>query len=337
MDEIMLSIICTTYNHEKYLKKALDSVFMQKVDFKYEVLLGEDCSTDNSRMIIKQYEKKYPQLKVFYRKVNYGAKKNFADLYAKAIGKYIIVLETDDFWIADDKLQKQVDFLENNSEYIAIAHKSIMVDDDGKLLYLKYPECNKKEYTFKDFVNGKFAGQTTSIMHKNIYNKKNDYNIDFLMKDEYDKGPGDRKKMFFLLSNGRVRCLQEYLSAYRFVNSKGSSFTATQRKKQSNILDYKKMFMEYSHKNNIDKKAKKAAECLYMNQLIECLVKKSNKITMKIFIQEVKKFENKGFCLYEGIKYVGILGLKRLIGGNRTYSQLKKSDLEIIRSVYKEG
>ena len=96
MNNIMLSVLCTTYGHEKYIRQALDSILMQRVFFSMEVLIGEDCSPDNSRLILKEYEKKYPGFfTVFYRKKNLGAANNYIDLAKRARGKYIAFLELD--------------------------------------------------------------------------------------------------------------------------------------------------------------------------------------------------------------------------------------------------
>ena len=87
-DEVLLSVICPTYNHEKYIRQALDSILMQKVNFKYEVIVGEDCSPDNTREILKEYEKKYPDIfTMVYHDKNIGARNNSQDLLKRANGK----------------------------------------------------------------------------------------------------------------------------------------------------------------------------------------------------------------------------------------------------------
>ena len=100
MEKIKVSVICTTYNHEAYLQTALQSIIEQKTNFKYEVLIGDDCSTDKSRSIIMKYEQMYPSIiKAFYHNKNVGARENVDFLCSKAQGIYMIFLETDDFWI----------------------------------------------------------------------------------------------------------------------------------------------------------------------------------------------------------------------------------------------
>ncbi len=205
ISNLKLSIICATYNHEKYIKYALDSIIMQQVNFEYEVLIGEDCSTDKSRMILEKYERMYPgKFKIFYRDKNFGVENNFKDLYERARGEYLIVLETDDFWISKKKLQIEVDYLDKHSEYLAVAHKCIMVDENNKILNLKYPECANKNYTLSEFNKELLPGQTTTIMFRNYYLRNIGINTSLCTKNEYKIGPGDKRKAFMLAAQGII-------------------------------------------------------------------------------------------------------------------------------------
>ncbi|MCF6185625.1 MAG: glycosyltransferase, partial [Bacteroidales bacterium] len=113
-----VSILMLTYNHEKFIAQAIESVLMQKVSFNYELIIGDDCSQDNTQKIIREYQKKHPDIiKPVLRTKNIGANNNFVDIFKKATGKYIALLEGDDYWTDPNKLQKQVDFLEANPEY----------------------------------------------------------------------------------------------------------------------------------------------------------------------------------------------------------------------------
>lgn len=99
MNDIKVSVCCFTYNHAPYLSKALDSVLSQKTNFRYEIIIGDDCSTDGSQDIINAYAIKFPDLiKTIYQPVNSRGKKNFSDVYKSAEGQYVIALETDDYW-----------------------------------------------------------------------------------------------------------------------------------------------------------------------------------------------------------------------------------------------
>ena len=116
-NNIMVSICCITYNQEKFIRQALDGFLMQKTNFKYEIIIHDDASTDNTANIILEYEKKYPDIiKPIYQTENQYSKGKKPTLitYKAAQGKYIALCEGDDYWIDENKLQLQVDYMEKN-------------------------------------------------------------------------------------------------------------------------------------------------------------------------------------------------------------------------------
>lgn len=127
-EEPLVSIVMIAYNVEKYIADAIDSVLSQKVDFKYELVIGEDCSTDNTLKIALDYEGQHPEkIKVLRRNKNLGLTPNCIDTHNKCKGKYIALLDGDDFWTNEYKLQKQIDFLELHPEYSGCAHQSLII------------------------------------------------------------------------------------------------------------------------------------------------------------------------------------------------------------------
>ena len=130
MSGILVSIDCTTYNHGKYISDALDSFLMQNTNFKYEILVHDDASTDDTPKIIKEYESIYPDLiKPIYQKENQyskGLRVSGINL-RRARGKYIAVCEGDDYWIDPYKLQKQVDYMESHPECSMCTHAAYIV------------------------------------------------------------------------------------------------------------------------------------------------------------------------------------------------------------------
>jgi glucosyltransferase len=116
--EPLVSVCMITYNHALYICDAIEGVLLQKTNFSLELVIGEDCSTDTTREICYKYQERYPNLiKLLLRKENLGMKRNFIDTISACKGKYIALCEGDDYWIDPYKLQKQVDILEQNSEF----------------------------------------------------------------------------------------------------------------------------------------------------------------------------------------------------------------------------
>ena len=267
MERPTLSIYVPTFNHEHYIVQALDSILMQETSYTYEVLVGEDCSTDNTRAVLKEYEKQHPgKLQVFYREQNMrkqgNAVGNSGDLRSRCRGKYIIALEGDDYWTDPCKIDKQIRFLEEHPDYIAVAHNCIVVDHDSSRKDEVYPQCTDTEYTFDHFARDIMPGQLTTVMLRNVYHD-----------DRYDTSllnrrivPGDRLIYFWLLSNGKIHCIQEEMSAYRHVTTQGSSFSATSKYNFATYETLYAIFMEYAREQN-NKEALLCAERLYFRNL----------------------------------------------------------------------
>lgn len=132
MDNIqpLVSICCITYNHASYIRQCLDGFLMQKVTFPIEIIINDDCSTDGTTDVIREYEAKYPDLikPIYHAENEYskGVRGMFATfVFPRAKGKYIALCEGDDYWIDSLKLQKQVDFMEANPDYSLCFHNAV--------------------------------------------------------------------------------------------------------------------------------------------------------------------------------------------------------------------
>lgn len=226
MNDVMVSIYVTTFNHENYITRALDSIQMQKTQYSYEVLVGEDCSTDNTRAVVQAWEREHPgKFTFFYRETNMHKTDcpNGLDLKMRCKGKYIICLEGDDFWTDPEKLEKQVTFLETHPEYYAVAHNCTVVGADSLPNGETYPECKAEDYTLRHFASDIMPGQLTTLLSRN-----------YMTDPDFDRslinircGPGDRSIYFSIAAQRRIYCMQESMSAYRHITSGGSSYSAT--------------------------------------------------------------------------------------------------------------
>lgn len=291
----MVSVCCATYNHEKYLRKALDGVLEQQVNFRYEIIIGEDCSTDNSRKIIEEYHRRFPDIfNVIYHEKNVGARKNFDMIVDRAQGKYTIVLETDDCWIDKHKLQQQVDILEQNPDVIAVAHNSEVIDDEGNKSKYKYPDCKRRIYSAILYRRWILPGQNTTLLYRNFY-KDTSIIDDAKLRPIYEKGPGDRIKMYALASHGKIICIQKKMSAYRYVTGGGSSFSATNKLKYRNYMEQYYLLLEYAKKEKLDKEYVFTARFMYFEAMMATYILEKG-IDKEEFKQRYKEIKNKPRC-----------------------------------------
>lgn len=215
--DVIVSVICPTYNQAKYMRKGLDSILMQKTNFPYEILIGEDCSPDNTNEILEEYEERYPELiQVFHREKNLKQSKNVYDLFMRSKGKYIIILDLDDYWIDEYKLQTQVDFLEDHPEYIGTAHYFKIVDGQDKEIVKEGRKINdflNKAFTLQDFLKEGFVYQTGTFCYRNIWREDKDWSILY----KADKGVVDLTINMILLNRQPVYILDKPMSVYREV------------------------------------------------------------------------------------------------------------------------
>ncbi len=121
----LLSVRLVTYNHEKFIAQAIESALGQKTNFPFELVIGEDCSTDNTGLIAAEYAKKHPDIiRLFSRGKNMGIPRNGIETLKSCSGKYIALLDGDDYWTDIYKLQKQVDFLESHPDFAICFHNA---------------------------------------------------------------------------------------------------------------------------------------------------------------------------------------------------------------------
>ncbi|MBQ7562400.1 MAG: glycosyltransferase family 2 protein [Lachnospiraceae bacterium] len=229
-DKIKLSVIFITYNHERYVERALRSVLSQKTNFPFEVVVGEDCSTDATRDILKRVAEDYPEkkenIRLLLREKNLGRPTLNVYLTTKECrGEYLAYLEGDDYWTDEYKLEKQVDFLEEHPEYIACTHGLTMIDDEDRAIedpeILKVGELYEwnGKFTYEDFkYSGKWPGHYATVVSRNIYPaEKYDYTILYRAHDFVD----DAVILLFLLIQGDIFRMEERMSAWRYVRKKG--------------------------------------------------------------------------------------------------------------------
>jgi glycosyltransferase involved in cell wall biosynthesis len=163
----VVSVCIITYNHESFIGRCLESVVTQKTNFPFEVVIGEDCSRDKTRTIVEEYANRYPDIvKPILHNKNVGGHRNAYEFcYPRLTGKYIAICEGDDFWTDPYKLQKQVDFLENNPECVLCFHRVNSVDAYDKILQDEQPAHAVTYYNWKNILH--LSIPTLSVVYRN--------------------------------------------------------------------------------------------------------------------------------------------------------------------------
>jgi len=168
--EPLVSCCCITYNHEKFISQAIDGMLMQETTFPFEIIIHDDASTDGTADIIRKYAEKYPHIirTILQKENQYSQKKNIMAIPIElAKGKYVATLEGDDYWIDPFKLQKQVDFLEKNSDYVCCYHNSMVVDSNNNVIRDSLIG-NPKDYSKKEMLATSTDITTHSVVFRNI-------------------------------------------------------------------------------------------------------------------------------------------------------------------------
>lgn len=226
-DNIEVSICCAAYNHEKYICDALNSFLMQKTNFKYEILIHDDASTDNTASIIREYEKEYSNIiKPIYQTENQyskGIRISQTFNYPRAKGKYIAICEGDDFWTDENKLQKQYDFMESHRDYSMCCHNAKKVDIDG--IFIKNIDAilEEKEMTPNEVINepNGWIATASIFVRKEVACSMPNFTTDLPI--------GDYPLRLHCLAMGKVYYFNQIMSAYR---------VSTKEKKKSDSYIY---------------------------------------------------------------------------------------------------
>lgn len=167
MREVVLSVIMTTYNHERYIAEAIESVLRQQTSFGVEIVVGEDCSTDRTMAIVRDYERIYPDcIRIITSEENVGWRKNYRRTIAAARGKYIALLDGDDYFIHRKKLQMQVELLDENPDVGMCYTRSERRDEEGGMTL--YPESEECPTTFEAMLKRNPAENCTVVARREL-------------------------------------------------------------------------------------------------------------------------------------------------------------------------
>ncbi|MBX4258429.1 glycosyltransferase [Clostridium estertheticum] len=208
---LKLSVLLVTYNHEKYIKEAIESVLMQKLDYDYEIVIADDCSTDSTLEIINKYKELYPEkINILKDEKNLGITQNYKRGFEACKGEYIAILEGDDYWTSKLKLKKHIDFLDEHGECALSFNRFVVFDIIDKRQNVQpWPLNNAFQLiTVTDLVKDNFIGNfSTCVYRANL--------LKMIDKSVYDLVVYDWMINILVAQNGLIGYLGEVMSVYR--------------------------------------------------------------------------------------------------------------------------
>jgi glycosyltransferase involved in cell wall biosynthesis len=201
-----VSVMIITYNHHRFISQALESVLAQKVDFDYEIVVGEDCSTDGTRAILMDFHRHYPgRIFPLLRNRNVGAMQNLRETLAACRGQYVALLEGDDYWTNDQKLQKQVDFLDGHPDCALCCHRVRFLDE--KSTDEVFPSFRAGSYTIEDLLKGNFVMTCSTVLRRNFVGAIPDWFSRMKL--------GDWPLFALVARHGNIELMDEIMARYR--------------------------------------------------------------------------------------------------------------------------
>ena len=220
-DEIILTVRCLTFNQVDYVRQCLDGIVMQQTNFRFVALVHDDASTDGPAEIVAEYAEKYPDIiDAILEKENQYSKGGGAlskAILSHCVGKYIAYIEGDDYWTDPYKLQKEVDFLENNPEYgLVRTHFSRYYQSEGKLEEGVFPVMVGMEDTHQGYLmNPIFAGPLTWVFRMEYQTHRRQY-------DRNKCFGGDLALLLEISQVSKIKCLEDNTAVYRILDSSAS-------------------------------------------------------------------------------------------------------------------
>ncbi|MBQ7346472.1 MAG: glycosyltransferase [Clostridia bacterium] len=220
MDDVKVSISCLTYNHEKYIRKCLDGLVSQKTNFKYEILIHDDASTDQTAAIIQEYEKKYPEIiKPIYQVENQyskGVRIGRTYQYPRVRGEYIAFCEGDDYWCDENKLQKQFDAMQSDCSCTLCVHSVQKVTNCGELLdtYIKPSTLSYGIILGDQFLYNYLTGKESYPFQTSSYFIKKDILLN-MPNFRYQFKVGDVPMLLWSAAKGNILYIEGVYSCYR--------------------------------------------------------------------------------------------------------------------------
>lgn len=251
MNKPLVSVVMITYGHEKYIQKAIESILVQQCNFEIELIISNDCSPDNTNKVVEGIIKNHSKsnfIKYHNHTKNLGIMPNFIWSLQQAKSKYIAICEGDDYWNDSLKLQKQVDYMEENADCSLCFHPSIHLNDANHEHFFIHKPVNiplDHKFVMKDAIlgGGSFITTNSMFFHQEHIN---------ILPDWFLKAPiGDLPLMLLLAAKGKMGYIDEVMSTYRLMSNNSWSATLQDtKKKKKHFYSVLKMWSEFDKWSN---------------------------------------------------------------------------------------
>lgn len=274
---MLVSVCMITYNHQQYIREAIEGVLMQQTNFEYELIISNDGSTDQTHQVINECvanDPKSERIKYFNQQKNLGMQPNFIFALKKCNGKYIALCEGDDYWTDPLKLQKQVNYISNSENCNLVFTDVQLLGEAEYKFYDNWANITRDKYEFKDLVE-KNVITTCTVLFRNPANNKELVNWLKLFKI------GDYPLYLFLLRSGFAFYLKDITAVYR--QHTGGIFSL---KGISNLIDANIEVLETIEKRELTKR-----ELFYVRRsLVEWYYAKAVRMSSNLHFHKIRPF-----------------------------------------------
>jgi glycosyltransferase involved in cell wall biosynthesis len=311
MIDPLVSANMMTYNHAPFIIEAIEGVLQQKTDFPFELVIGEDCSTDGTREIVIEYQKKYPDIiRVITSDENVGMKINGLRTMSACRGKYIAFCEGDDYWHHPYKLQKQVDYLESHPECgMVFADCDVYHNSSRKLIKnvrLSAGFQSSMKLSIEQILENKkirrWPWTCTAMFRKNLYEQIAGSDPYLHQSDKFLLG--DVQIWAELSSISEVVYIPECLATYRFLDE-SATHNADPRKVLKFWISLSEMELYLCDKHMLSENIRRKAELLWLDKSLQLALHDRNG-KMALEVKKKKTFHWKEWLRYFGAKYLVI-------------------------------
>jgi glycosyltransferase involved in cell wall biosynthesis len=310
-----LSVAMITYNQERFIGQAIESVLAQKANFDFEIVIGEDCSSDGTRAIVMDYQRRFSdRIVLILRPRNVGPMRNIESTLAACRGQYLSILEGDDYWTSLDKVQKQVDFLDSHPDCALCCHRVKFLNETGSAEFDVFPPRAAGRYAIEDILKWNFVMTCSAVMRRNL--------MDGYPSELSEALVGDWARFAWVARRGTIELMDEIMAAYRVhEGSMWSSLPGPARVRQSarmlRVLDKE---LGYAYRGTISQ----TIASLYLQM---ALTARSNGERIETAKHVLSCIRNGGLRLGTGMRtFAGLTAYTLLGSGYKVFSRAKAAN-----------